>query len=228
MVQGVVKGPKVDEVVLAGVDEAGKGPVVGSMFVVGFATNAAGVEALKRLRVRDSKLLTPRRREEMAARIEPLGRAAVVELTAARIDELRKRTTVNAILVEAYAEVLRVLRPAEAWLDAPDVKPGRFAERVRALSGIDAKMVAEHGADVKYPLVSAASILAKVRRDRSVRALEARLGLPIGSGYPADPLTQRALPDLLREAPEEVRHSWETVSRMKSSTLADFDSGRER
>lgn len=210
------------EVVLAGVDEAGKGPVVGSMFIAGLATDEKGVEALKRLGVRDSKLLTPKRREELVGRIEALGKVAVVEITAARIDELRKTVTVNVILVQAYAEVLRALRPARAWLDAPDVKPARFAENVRAASGLEVEIVAEHGADVTYPIVSAASIVAKVRRDRSVRALEASLGFPIGSGYPADPVTKEALPRILKEVPREVRHSWETVGRLKNASLSDL------
>lgn len=217
MGEGDGEGGEVGGVVLAGVDEAGKGPVVGSMFIAGFATDAAGVEALKRLGVKDSKLLTPKRREELAGKIETLGKIAVVELTASRIDELRKRTTVNLILVDAYGEVLQALRPAKAWLDAPDVFPERFAERVGAACGLapPPEIVAEHGADATYPIVSAASILAKVRRDRSIRALEARLGFPIGSGYPSDPATVAALPRLLREAPAEVRHSWETVGRVK-------------
>jgi ribonuclease HII len=215
---------------LAGIDEAGKGPVLGSMFIAGLATDAKGVEALKRLGVRDSKLLTPARREELAAKIEPLGKVHVVELSAARIDELRKRTTVNIILVEAYAEVLRFLKPGKAWLDAPDVKPERFAERVGAACGLKPppEIVAEHGADATYPIVSAASIVAKVRRDRSVRALEARLGFPIGSGYPSDPATVAALPRVLKEAPGEVRHSWETVGRLKNAPLSDFASGGRR
>ncbi len=212
------------EIILVGVDEAGKGPVVGSMFVAGLATGAAGVEALKRLGVRDSKLLTPKRREELAGKIEALGKVAAVELTAESIDELRKRTTVNMILVGAYGEVLRALRPGKAWLDAPDVKPERFAQRVGVACGLKPPpaIVAEHRADVTYPIVSAASIVAKVRRDASVRALEARLGFPIGSGYPSDPVTVNALPRILKEAPGEVRHSWETVGRLKRATLSDF------
>ncbi len=212
------------EVVLAGVDEAGKGPVVGSMFIAGLATDGQGIEALKRLGVKDSKLLAPKRREELAGKIEELGKVHVVEMSAARIDEQRKKTTVNMILVGAYGEVLRALKPGKAWLDAPDVLPERFAQRVGVACGLKPPpaIVAEHRADVKYPIVSAASIIAKVRRDRSVRALEARLGFPIGSGYPADPVTVKALPRILKEAPGEVRHSWETVGRLKSARLSDF------
>ena len=202
-----------------GIDEAGKGPVIGSMFVAG-VLNFEGLEALG---VKDSKRLSPAKREYLAERIEDATEVHVVEMTASEIDERRKTHTMNEIMVERFSDVLNYFQPDRAIVDAADVKPERFAANLRANykheqagdSG-EIEIVSEFKADAKYPLVSAASIVAKVHRDRSVRALGVKLGAEIGSGYPSDPKTVQFLKELLREKdfdaiPSYVRRSWKTV-----------------
>ncbi|HIH37103.1 MAG TPA: ribonuclease HII, partial [Methanocellales archaeon] len=125
------------------------------------------------------------------------------------------KTTMNEIVVESHVRVLKQLKPDEAFLDAADVDADRFAKKVQAWYGKNIKITSEHNADVTYPLVSAASIIAKVRRDETVQELERLLGKSIGSGYPSDIRTIHFLDDWVKEhdsLPSFVRHSWKTAT----------------
>ena len=199
-----------------GVDEAGKGPVIGSMFVAG----VLNFEGLEKLGVKDSKRLSPTKREYLAKRIEDATEVFVVEMTASAIDERRKTHTMNEIMVERFSVVIAHFQPDKAIVDAADVKPERFAANIRTnyekAIGREIEIISEFKADDRYPLVSAASIVAKVHRDRSVRAIEAKLGVEIGSGYPSDPKTVQFLKGVLKETdfdaiPGYIRKSWKTV-----------------
>ena len=199
-----------------GIDEAGKGPVIGSMFVAG----VQHFDGLESLDVRDSKQLSPARREALAAQIEAATEVFVVEMPARAIDERRRERTMNEIMVERFADVLTHFLSDRAIVDAADVKPERFGANLGAcywnMCGSEITLISEHKADERYPLVSAASIIAKVHRDRSIRALETELGRTIGSGYPSDPKTVQFLHTLQKEydfddLPRYVRRSWRTV-----------------
>lgn len=199
---------------LAGVDEAGKGPVIGSMIVAGVMVQEDMLPMLERMGVRDSKAISPKKREFLASQIKEVGICYTLELSASEIDALRKKTTMNEIVVESHVRVLKQLKPDEAFLDAADVDADRFAKKVQAGYGKNIKITSEHNADVKYPLVSAASIIAKVRRDETVQELERLLGKNIGSGYPSDIRTIDFLDDWIKEhdsLPSFVRHSWKTA-----------------
>lgn len=199
-----------------GIDEAGKGPVIGSMFVAG----VLNFEGLEELGVKDSKRLSPAKREYLAERIEEATEVHIVEMTASEIDASRKGITMNEIMVKRFSDVIIHFKPDRAFVDAADVKPERFAANLRANyekeGGGALEIISEFKADARYPLVSAASIVAKVHRDRSIRALEEKIGAEIGSGYPADSKTIRFLKELLKEKelediPAYVRKSWKTV-----------------
>jgi ribonuclease HII len=125
-------------------------------------------------------------------------------------------------MVRSFAKVIQKLHADQAFLDAADVDAARFAGRVRTASKTSMKLVAEHKADERHHVVSAASILAKVRRDASIRELELRLGCRIGSGYPHDQDTIDFLSNWVREKrelPPCARHSWATAQRIKASYI---------
>ena len=175
---------------LLGVDEAGKGPVVGSMFVAGFVVEEEKLYDLAALGVKDSKMLAPARREVLEKKLIALAKSYyVLEVPAQVIDELRQVMTMNDLMVRSFSQVLSKLSAHKAILDAADVDAERFGRRVKESTGTAMEILAEHNADKNHQVVSAASILAKVQRDRSVRTLEASLGCQIGSGYPTDPKT---------------------------------------
>ncbi len=199
---------------IAGVDEAGKGPVIGPMIVAGVMVQEDALPMLERIGVRDSKAISPKKREFLANKIREVGICYTLEVPPKEIDALRKRITMNEILVESYAKVLKQLKPDKAFLDAADVKADRFAKKVQDRYNKSIKIVSEHNADVKYPIVSAASIIAKVRRDETIQELERLLEKNIGSGYPSDIRTRCFLDAWIKEhhsLPSFVRHSWKTA-----------------
>lgn len=205
---------------IAGIDEAGKGPVLGPMCVAGVVIEEKKISELIELGVKDSKLLSSKKREALVSGIKMLAdRYYILEVAPSQIDELRKIMTMNEIMVLCYARVLERLKPEHAFVDAADVNALRFGENIKKRYG-KAEIISEHDADKKYPVVSAASILAKVRRDALIKALEENAGVEIGSGYPGDPKTIKFLEDWFQkhgELPEFARNSWETSRRIRQN-----------
>jgi len=146
----------------------------------------------------------------------------ILEVQPQVIDELRMVMTMNDLMVRSFAQVVEKLHADRAILDAADVDAARFAERVRKTSKTAMRLIAEHKADERHHVVSAASILAKVRRDASMRELELTLGCKIGSGYPHDQDTLAFLGNWVKEnkeLPPCARHSWATAQRIKASFI---------
>jgi ribonuclease HII len=212
-----------------GVDEAGKGPALGSMFAA--AVHVADPDALPE-GIADSKRLAPERREELAAILREDDRIAVgvSEITPSLIDD--PETDMNSLAVRAHAEAiegalvaagLSTDSPASGRCDACDTDADRFARRVADACEPerDLELTAAHGADDEDPIVGAASIVAKVERDASMAALADEYG-PVGSGYPSDPTTRAFLESHVAdrgELPPFARESWSTCA----DVLADAE-----
>ena len=207
-----------------GVDEAGKGPALGSMFAA--AVSVADPDDLPD-GIRDSKRLSPERREELAATLRADDRVAVgvAEITPARIDD--PETDMNSLAVTAHAEAIEAAvadseqsggssDPISGLCDACDTDADRFARRVSEACSLEAIAVdARHGADDDSPLVGAASIIAKVERDTHIAALADEYG-EIGSGYPGDATTRAFLESYVdehRDLPPFARESWSTCEK---------------
>jgi ribonuclease HII len=203
---------------ISGIDEAGKGPVLGPMCIAGLLMDDAANGALLKLGVKDSKLLTPKKREVLDRDIKEIARKYfVLEVSAFQIDQLRKIMTMNEIMVVCYVKVLEELRPDHAFVDAADVIAQRFGENIKKKYTREITITSEHEADVRYPIVSAASILAKVQRDMLVKELGEKIDADIGSGYPSDPKTILFLENWVNEhgsLPDFARSSWETSRRI--------------
>ena len=108
-------------------------------------------------------------------------------------------------------------KPDKIIVDCPDTEPRKFIQRLHKYLGTEIEIIAEHKADVNYPIVSAASIIAKVERDKVIERLKKKYG-NIGSGYPADPLTVKFLEDYFSKhgkMPPEARKSWDTAKRFE-------------
>ncbi|MDO5853503.1 MAG: ribonuclease HII [Thermoplasmata archaeon] len=200
-----------------GVDEAGRGSVMGPL-VVG-AVWVEDDDVLAQIGVRDSKKLTPKARDRMYAEIvEKADAWCVVVASAADIDERRKAVSLNDVELDMFAEAVSRNPCSEAYADCPDVNEAKFAAR------LDSKVqgptiIAKHKADDTYPVVSAASIVAKVTRDRMIEELHAELG-DFGSGYPSDHYTMDFIADWMRDngcPPPHARRSWEPVRQMMSA-----------
>ncbi|UCE09072.1 MAG: ribonuclease HII [Candidatus Thorarchaeota archaeon] len=208
---------------IAGVDEAGRGPMIGPLVVCGVLVNPSDLRNLEALGLKDSKTLSSSRREQLELRIRDLASKIVLQtIAASEIDARRRRgTTLNEIEVDAFAAVIQSLRPLEVFVDAADVNADRFGAAIAIRSGLAAektRFISEHKADAKYPIVSAASIVAKVERDRRIRELHGEYG-DFGSGYPNDPKSIDFVRGLMlegQEMPDIVRRSWESVKRIRS------------
>ena len=205
---------------IAGVDEAGRGPMIGPMVICGILVDSDRIHELVEIGAKDSKTLTHKRRLVLKKQIEKItSKIEIRTVSAADIDRLRKRTTLNEIEVTEFASIAKALNPQEIYLDAADVIAERFGSKIGELSGIaskGAKIVSEHKADAKYPIVSAASIIAKVERDQAIERFHQKHG-DFGSGYPNDPKTVKFVKRLVRNGeklPPIIRKSWESVRRI--------------
>ncbi len=203
-----------------GIDEAGRGAVVGPLIIAGAMFNEQDLPKLKAMEVRDSKELTREKREELENGIKDLAvDFVVVNISAHTIDEMRSVKNLNRIEVDYMADIIKTLRPDRAVVDSPEANTAKIKDEILGkLGDLKVEIVSENYADKKYPEVSAASILAKVVRDRSIDGLEKRLGVEIGVGYPSDERTIKFLKWALhnyRGYPEFVRKSWVTSQRVK-------------
>ncbi|MEM1689235.1 MAG: ribonuclease HII [Candidatus Hadarchaeales archaeon] len=203
---------------ISGIDEAGRGPVIGPMMICGVLLKRENIEYLKGLGVRDSKTLTPRKREELAKVIRRISsKYEILRVSPEEIDRARRKEALNELEAEKFALLIDRLGPDEVYIDSVDPNPERFRARLmRYVHHVPAKIVIENFADKKYIPVAAASILAKVERDRTVMMLREKFG-DFGSGYPSDPKTIKFLKEWkirYGKLPDFVRKSWKTLERL--------------
>ncbi len=214
---------------ILGLDEAGRGPVLGPLIVGGFAMDEDRMDRLRELGVRDSKELSPDRRAEIYEELGRCGRRESIAVLPAAIDAAVARGALNRLEAHAFAELIGRVRPDRTFVDACDPNAPRFGALVRQLSGWEREVVSRHKADRDVPVVSAASIVAKVERDRAMVRLGNELGADVGSGYQTDPRTIAFLKDHLPrpgQRPYWLRSSWRTTARLMAEraarTLDDF------
>ena len=212
--------------VICGVDEAGKGSVLGPLVIA--AVGVTSDEVFADVLVKDSKMLSPPMREHLYSVIRKRFRVATVRIDAHEIDEIRRGMTMNSCIARAHAQVIGKLSPSKAFVDACDVNAFRYAEMVKSHLDCTCEIISEHHADESFRVVSAASIVAKVVRDRAIVTLSKKYGT-IGSGYSSDPLTIAFLSSYIDEykmPPPIARQSWKTVSRLiakkQQSQLSEF------
>ncbi len=175
------------------------------------------VEELRELGVKDSKKLSPSRREELYGEILRVTDVVITKrVEPFLIDAFVKVGGLNRLEAIVAAELIQKSGAKRVFVDAPDTDPLRYGRAIAQLVEGDVKVVAEHGADAKYPLVSAASIIAKVERDRIIRRMEEVYG-EIGTGYPHDEVTLSFVERWMRafgRTPSFVRSSWRTARRL--------------
>jgi ribonuclease HII len=205
--------------IIAGLDEAGRGPVIGPLIVAGISCNTV---ELKNIRVRDSKTLSPRARTILYEELKEIANQIIIKkIEAHDIDVLRKKLTLNTIELNAFAEIISKMDCNEVYVDAVDVKEKRFEKNLMELTQNRYQIIAKHKADSIFPVVSAASIVAKVTRDLEIEKLKKILG-DFGSGYPADPKTIIFLKNYFKEHgsyPEHVRRSWKSIDNLNTLDL---------
>ena len=221
---------------ILGIDEAGRGPVIGPMVIAYAMTDEEGIGNLERMGIKDSKLIAPGRREEL---FEILTEADYLEydIIIVEPEEIDKTvdsddSNLNWLEADKSIMLINIAEPDKAILDCPSNNINAYSNYIKEKISNKLKkkpeIAAEHKADAKYVIVGAASIIAKVTRDRMIRELKKKLNTDIGSGYPSDPITV----DFLRknydnpELQKHIRKSWESYRRIvsdnKQKRLGEF------
>jgi ribonuclease HII len=210
---------------IAGIDDAGRGPIIGPLVIAGVLITEDQIADLHEMGVRDSKLLTPQARTTLAKKIREIAvRVSIVEAQPKEIDEVvlhgERLKKLNFLEAKMMAQVTDDLMPEELYVDASDVNEERYGQTIIEFLRPELKkikVVSKHHADRTFPVVSAGSIIAKVRRDEAVEALGREYG-DFGSGYITDPKTIGFLRNWRRshsEYPSIVRLSWKTIKQIE-------------
>ncbi len=197
-----------------GIDEAGRGPVIGPMVI---AVVCGNNDLLRNIGVKDSKMLSEVRRETLLKKI--YDNSEYVNFLIISEDEIDEAVNKNLLNYLEAKYISLLMRKGNSYVvDCPDVDTERFRKILNELSGVE-DIIAEHKADVNYPVVSAASIVAKVTREKEIEKIKGEIG-DFGSGYPSDPRTIKFLKEYYRingKLPPHTRKSWKTVKNLISS-----------
>ncbi|MFX0061259.1 MAG: ribonuclease HII [Candidatus Hermodarchaeota archaeon] len=234
--------------VIAGIDEAGRGPIFGPLIIAGVAFLKEKIPKLLEYGIKDSKQLSAKKRETLSQIIKDEAKSyCLIKITPQEIDQALKndRDNLNKLEIRKFFEIIQKLKSDVFYVDAVS-KPVSFSSvfknysqkvgkscftvkniqkipytgqgQVLHLPEDEKTIIVENKADRIYPIVGAASILAKVERDQIVADLSQKFG-DLGSGYPSDPRTKDFLfknKDNLRqpEFQELVRFQWKTVQKL--------------
>ncbi len=203
---------------VCGVDDAGRGPVIGPLVIAGVMVVEEKLDRLKALGVKDSKQLPQSVRTRLSKEIpNVVDDYHLIELGAEELDKIVNRAPkfqrLNLLEAKVMAQVIEKLRPELAYVDSSDTRPERFKNNILDCLSFTPRIVSEHKADINYPVVSAASIMAKVHRDSKIEEIKREYG-EVGSGYAHDVLTVKFLRDYYSDHgdfPPIVRRSWKTL-----------------
>ena len=269
---------------ICGIDEAGRGPVIGPLIIGCAVIDEKGKKELRELNVRDSKKIAPSRRKSLEPQVKEIATEwKLIKIQPHEIDMLRKRVSLNVIEAMKIAEVIMSLEdmPGTILVDSADTIPQAYTNKIihymnhygnskgddpanpinehnpvnpingsnpanqvnehnpanprdwsietrlnipGTTQGIVPKIISEHGADDRYIEVGAASIIAKVERDRDIEKIKEEYGIEFGSGYPSDERTRKYIRNLTweDELPDFIRKSWGTVNKAKQMKLGEF------
>lgn len=205
-----------------GIDEAGRGCVLGDLVVGGFVFEGPDCEALAAAGATDSKKLSKKRRLEVRERLRPLGTPLIRRITPPQIDA----GNLNTLEEEAIVALVREVRPDVVIIDAlghPSTLPKTARRLQAAVAPHTCTWTIEPKADLNHPVCGAASIFAKTVRDEALDALIQAHGT-LGSGYPSDPKTKAWLAEWARTRapwPEFVRTRWGTVQALAQTRMLD-------
>lgn len=215
---GSNRSPEEEDDLLLGLDEAGRGSLLGPLVVGGYSIRRSALPRIGELGVKDSKLLSPERRAALYPQLARWGTRTSISLSPADVDAAVGRNELNLLEARGFARLIRRVRPTIAFVDACDPIAARFGDLVGRLSHNVCPVDARHRADRDLLVVGAASIVAKVRRDRAMERLRGQLGEGIGSGYPSDERTREFVRGHLRsdgDRPPWIRYSWKTLETLK-------------
>lgn len=212
-------------VLICGIDEAGRGPVLGPMVMAGILIDERDASRLKSIGVKDSKELSAKKRELLFKEITKIVKDYKILIVSVKeIDSALKSQELNLNRLEAIKTslILNALKPDKAILDCPSTNPRAYVSYLKLfLKNKELKIDAGHKYDSKFIEVGAASILAKVTRDLQIKKIQMHIKENIGSGYASDPYTIKFLKNNYNKYPEIFRKTWKTYKRIANQKKLD-------
>ncbi len=216
---------------ICGIDEAGRGPIIGPMVMAGALFSEEDEKKLKAMGVKDSKLLLPKERERLFDDIREIAKDSVILIIGPEeIDDAvqgKEGLNLNRLEAKKTAEILNALKPNVAYVDCPSNNTSAYNRLLGSqLTFKPKKLITEHKADTRYVAVGAASILAKVTRDREIEKIKEKIGKDFGSGYLSDQKTVAFFDKHHHDYPHLFRKSWapyqQKLNSKFQSTLEQF------
>jgi ribonuclease HII len=210
---------------ISGIDEAGRGPVVGPMVMAICAIDDSDVSILQEIGVKDSKLLTAKKRKEIYDKLLNLVDYEYVVLSNNDIDDALNSEHLNLNLLEGLQSAIitnklmskikgKNKKVSKVILDCPSTSVAKYEDYFKMnLIDKDVLVVAEHKADSKYLIVGAASIIAKEVREMEIEKIKKKYNIEFGSGYPADPRTKSFIEKNYKKYPI-FRKTWKTYTKL--------------
>lgn len=196
---------------IVGIDEAGRGPVIGPLIITGVLIEEKDSKKLKKEGIKDSKLLTQKKRVLLYKKIKKIAKKInIIKIDPKEIDEALESEELNLNWLEAVksAEIINKLKPQKVILDCPSPNKEKYKNYVKKLlKNKDIEIISEHKADVKFPVCSAAGIVSKCIREEEIAKLKKKYG-DFGPGYPSNQITQKFLKENWNKHPEIFRKSW--------------------
>jgi ribonuclease HII len=210
---------------IMGIDEAGRGALIGPLVVAGVVVSEENEKKLKKIGVKDSKKLKPEKREKLAVQIEEIAdNIIVMRVQPCRIDKLRSEG-IKLDMIEAVkmAEIIEMGNANKVYVDALSINPKRFQGQIlENLRTAEPEFVVENYADETYPVVSAASIIAKVERDKVIKEIKKKVKDDFGVGYSHDARTIKFVEEMIKRRkplPAFIRQSWITTQILMEANL---------
>jgi len=210
---------------ICGIDEAARGPVIGSLFIAGCSLEEKNLKKLKEIGVKDSKLLSIKKIHEIAKEVKKICGYEIIEIKVDEIDRALESEDSNLNWLEAdkVVKIVKKLKPNKVIVDSPSVNLEAFKEYLdERIEKVD--VMVSHKAE-KYEIVAAASIIAKSKREREIEKLKEKYG-DFGSGYTSDSKTQEYLKKNFRKFEEIFRKSWSSYKKLvesnKNMKLGEF------
>ncbi len=221
-----------------GIDDAGRGPVIGPMILAGVLIDAEMEKKLKKHKVRDSKIVAHFERLKLCQLIKEtsIKNLALISPPEEVDNFVEGDDNLNVLEAVKTAEIINSINSGKTRknkvkviVDCPSNNARTWRNlllnKIEHLENLE--VVCEHKADSNYIAVAAASILAKCVREDEVAKIKSKYG-EIGSGYAADPITQEFLRKngaRLRDS-GIFRKSWSTWKKLfparGQATLGDF------
>ncbi|MFA5992936.1 MAG: ribonuclease HII [Candidatus Pacearchaeota archaeon] len=209
-----------------GIDDAGRGPVIGPMVLAGVLASEEIEKEFVKLDIKDSKMILPNKRTRLAEEIKL--RALAIHTVIIPVYEIDGKDNDNLNLNDreaiAAAQIINKLNKKDqkikVIIDCPSTNLKAWKEYVEkfVIGKANLTIICEHKADVHHVSVSAASIIAKTTRDKEIEKIKKELNVDFGSGYSSDPTTRKFIYEQYDKYKDKgiFRESWNTIKKHKS------------